>query len=1006
MQGPTIVVWKHQNESTALTGAVIHLSSKKIAKAHYIFLGFDEIEIAKLKEHKKLNSWFENNTFSSYPAIKFKEQIEFLDKQNIKNSDLIFLAHHQLPELEQVFDNIENATTQVFYPDTKRGDKPSIFNKISTLGLSVFSRIKERETINKIVKISGAHFIEIRRKFRLFSNHWESFYSELLQYNRLLDRKPQSKFIAFHKTVRSYRSAIFIKWTSMFFLLFSRWQWMVSVPLKSFEENSIKEQVKDGNAPFYRLLFSFLLIMCLFLFPVMSLTFGISWDEPDNVEYATDVINFYKTFGEDKSCLDITKGIYIHLINYGLFFDTFVGSIQSISPFGLYETRHIVNALVGFLAVLFTGLIGRLLWNWRTASMAFAFLFMSPFFFGHAMNNPKDIPFAAGYIMALYYTLLFLKELPEIRFSNAVWLTLSIALVISIRIGGVLSTAYLFLFSGIFILYYFKKSGTKLTVNLTKKLVVYLIGIAGVSYFLGILPWPYGISNPLKNPIEALQNFSQWSNVVVYELFEGKRIFMSEVPPHYIVKLIGVMSPIFVILALLPGVSAFFTKSDLRKWALGVVVFAFVFPIVYAIYKESTLFNGWRHFIFVYPPIVLLSAVGFEWIFSFNKKILNYLTLTFLLVFYSKTLIWSAQNHPHNYVYYNEFVGGYNGAYANYEGDTYANCMRSAIDYFEENLPEALNKKTIIGTNFAIKTGEYWLEKVSDSASLSWVRDFERYRRDWDYAILGTRTFTIPQLLNGTYPPKGTIHEIKVDDKPIAVIVKRENNFLTDGFKEAAKGNQINAVNYFQKAIDYDPFNDEALRLIGLSLANLGDMTNARKFLMKSLKINPESHMACGYLGRYYLMQNNTDSAFWAYSQALHYKMNYSFAYAQRAMILADKGQHREALIDFYRYLLSQASENGKVHKMRNEKNLKHWEDASYVTSDVPPRYLNTIGKLYLSIGNADLAIKYFGYSITVDPDFGEGYYNIGIALNRVGDYAKAQEYFQKAQALGINIPT
>ncbi len=38
----------------------------------------------------------------------------------------------------------------------------------------------------------------------------------------------------------------------------------------------------------------------------------------------------------------------------------------------------------------------------------------SPRFIGHAMNNPKDIPFAAAYVFTLYYIVRFQAEAPRV----------------------------------------------------------------------------------------------------------------------------------------------------------------------------------------------------------------------------------------------------------------------------------------------------------------------------------------------------------------------------------------------------------------------------------------------------------------------------------------------------------------------------------------------------------------------------------------------------------------
>lgn len=45
-----------------------------------------------------------------------------------------------------------------------------------------------------------------------------------------------------------------------------------------------------------------------------------------------------------------------------------------------------------------------------------------------------------------------------------------------------------------------------------------------------------------------------------------------------------------------------------------------------------------------------------------------------------------AKNHPNDYVYFNELVGGLHGAYGDYETDYYYNALKKGDGWFKKNV--------------------------------------------------------------------------------------------------------------------------------------------------------------------------------------------------------------------------------------------------------------------------------------------------------------------------------
>ena len=107
---------------------------------------------------------------------------------------------------------------------------------------------------------------------------------------------------------------------------------------------------------------------------------------------------------------------------YGSSFDTFTTILgYYLNVEDQMAFRHWWNALFGFLCVLFTALVVRRLTqgSYAFAWLAMLLLLLMPRFFGEAMNNPKDVPFALGYIMSLYYAIRMFQNWPHFRWNHA-----------------------------------------------------------------------------------------------------------------------------------------------------------------------------------------------------------------------------------------------------------------------------------------------------------------------------------------------------------------------------------------------------------------------------------------------------------------------------------------------------------------------------------------------------------------------------------------------------------
>src|SRR5712691_11949687 len=166
--------------------------------------------------------------------------------------------------------------------------------------------------------------------------------------------------------------------------------------------------------------------------------YGVTWDEDAHNWYGVLALNYYLSGLTDDHALHFND-----LINYGAMFDMAAAALNRISPLGIYETRHLLNALVGIFGLAGCWHLGRVLGGRRAGFFALIFLLLTPNYYGQMFNNPKDIPFAVGGVWASYYMVRLLPSLPRPQLLLVVKLGLAIGLALGVRIGGLLFLCYL-----------------------------------------------------------------------------------------------------------------------------------------------------------------------------------------------------------------------------------------------------------------------------------------------------------------------------------------------------------------------------------------------------------------------------------------------------------------------------------------------------------------------------------------------------------------------------------
>jgi hypothetical protein len=418
--------------------------------------------------------------------------------------------------------------------------------------------------------------------------------------------------------------------------------------------------------------------------------YGITWDAHYHMANGQHVLAYYATLFADRAVLS-----YHNLYLYGGVFDGLVALANLVSPLGEYETSHLLNALVGLLGMVGCWKLANTLAGPRAAFLAAVLLIVTPSWYGHMFNNPKDIPFAAGMTWSLYYMARLGDALPSPPAGLIIKLGIALGLTLGMRVGGVIAFIYLAIMIGTGLLAQARAAGIRPALHDGIRIGWQaLLPIAAIAYGIMLLCWPWAQQDPLHNPLNALRLFShiKWD---INVLFEGRLVNSLNLPAEYLPVYIAVMLPEIVLILLLLAIPVCVATLMVRRAAAGTIRPGYVllftaigFPFVYFVILRPVTYDCARHFLFVLPPIAVAAGVVADKLLAYARGIVaRGAVVAALAAGIGSQVVTMIELHPHEYVYYNELVGGVKGAEDKFEldywGNSYAEAVRELSQYLE-----------------------------------------------------------------------------------------------------------------------------------------------------------------------------------------------------------------------------------------------------------------------------------------------------------------------------------
>jgi 4-amino-4-deoxy-L-arabinose transferase-like glycosyltransferase len=457
--------------------------------------------------------------------------------------------------------------------------------------------------------------------------------------------------------------------------------------------------------------------------------YGFSWDEPLFYDYAKSLgyaysprewfsgnFNLENAYGSSGSDHANRGPAYILLAQ---------PIVSGLEATGLDEASawHLVNFLTFQLGVY---LLYRLAKRWvsKTSAVIAAALFAwQPLLWGHAFINPKDPPFLVFFLGTVCFGFEMIDNLN--KDGKGYWKALLSAafflgIATSIRVLGPLAG----LLVGVYALTQLK--------NITLPVLVKWLAIyAAIAVAIVFATWPFLWTNPIQRFIEDFGFMSD--NPTQLQVLFGSQLYRADaLPRRYLPTLLGLtltepVWPLFLIGLFV----AFWTKAKknfLLITSYSLLLSWFVIPFAYVILRKPPMYDGYRHFLFILPPLFIFAGFAFEKLFESVKTV--WVAGLISLILLAPSMFSLIQLHPYEYTYYNSLVGGTSGAFRSYETDYWLTCYKESVEQFNGT-----------GVQLFVKREPYIAEYYADKNSIS-IRD---YRAEFgkiqsgDFVLVNTR---------------------------------------------------------------------------------------------------------------------------------------------------------------------------------------------------------------------------------------------------------------------------
>jgi hypothetical protein len=495
--------------------------------------------------------------------------------------------------------------------------------------------------------------------------------------------------------------------------------------------------------------------------------YGLGWDDYTHSQYGKLLVSLYGSGFADKRALS-----FVNLYMYGGGFDIISTLAAKVLPFGLFETRRLIGAIIGLVGLFVTWRLGRRLGGPFAGLIALALLAACPLYYGHMFINAKDGPFAAYMMIALLGLVRAFEEYPRPTPATLALCGVGMGLAIGARVLGGFAVLEALPPLPLIFAVRSRADGLRPAAAEIGSFLMPFIPAAILAYLVMGLVWPWSVVSPL-NPFHAAEYFSNVFEKPWRELFDGQLIPVDDMPRSYVPTLFAVQVPELLLALGLSGIVGAIIAavwggdrdeaSAGRRAALFSVALAATLPILLTVAARPVMYNGIRHFVFVLPPLAVLGGLAAAWIAQRLRAYGNTAVAAGVLALIAgvvSPVTDMVRVHPYEYTDYNHVVGGVNGAQRyfmlDYWGLSFTQASRQLLAYVGEHHETPPHKAWTVavcgphppaavalgdgystswdpkGADFAMMLGVFYCAKLNAPVLFEIRRDGVLYTRVYD----------------------------------------------------------------------------------------------------------------------------------------------------------------------------------------------------------------------------------------------------------------------------------
>lgn len=274
-------------------------------------------------------------------------------------------------------------------------------------------------------------------------------------------------------------------------------------------------------------------------------------------------------------------------------------------------------------------------------------------------------------------------RLPEWRLPYALGAVRSLGFLIrkaflpGLLLGALTSIRVIGPLAGIFVLGYF-------LLKRERRSWWVMIFYGGVAIVTLYATWPYLWEAPIANFLGVFRHMANNPQILPV-LFNGQIYPSNQLPWQYLPVLLAISltEPTLVLAFLGAGISIRAMLRGTVQWRTFLWMLGWFFlPLVYVLWRRPPMYDGFRHFLFILPPLFIFAGFAFQAFMRTIRPRWTYWAVILAALLPGWLGIWKM--HPYEYIYYNTLVGGVGGAFRRFETDFWLTCYKELVPQLQQ----------------------------------------------------------------------------------------------------------------------------------------------------------------------------------------------------------------------------------------------------------------------------------------------------------------------------------